>query len=417
MINGTAVKRNSNEFTIDNMTYKLNAVTAGTADETIDFLVTRDYSATTEAVKSFVDAFNKMIKTLKDLTDEKDYSADYPPLTDAQEAEMTESQIEAWNKKAKSGLLRHNADLTRLISNLKNAFYSSLGGTGKNTTSIGIAAASYFDSNAGEMVVDTAALEEALAKDPEQVVAMFTAGSSEAASSEQGLMYKLRSIMYNFNNTVRTSIATVESRISAYDETTKDLQSKLANLAERYYKKFTAMETALSRLSMQNTFIISHVQLRQSLAAAERNQCNLVILRGKKVDYRIKNLRQEYIRQSVMTASPCELIVMLYDACIKNLKLAEICLTENNNPAGAHSHLRNAQDIILELVNCLNPSVQLSSQLLEIYDFLLRTLGDMNIKKDLSPLPDILEILSSMRDTWQQISKAPYGIATEVSAG
>lgn len=135
------------------------------------------------------------------------------------------------------------------------------------------------------------------------------------------------------------------------------------------------------------------------------------------MDYRIKNLRQEYLKQSVMTASPCELIVMLYDACIKNLKLAEICLTENNDPTGTHTHLRNAQDIILELINCLNPGVELSSQLLQIYDYLLRTLGEMNIKKDLSPLPDILEILSSMRDTWQQISKAPYGISTEVSAG
>lgn len=135
------------------------------------------------------------------------------------------------------------------------------------------------------------------------------------------------------------------------------------------------------------------------------------------MDYRTKNLRHEYLKQSVMTASPCELIVMLYDACIKNLKLAEICLTENNDLAGVHDHLRNAQDIIMELVNCLNPSVELSSRLLEIYDFLLRTIRDMNIKKDLSPLPDVLEILSSIRDTWQQISKAPYGVASEVSAG
>ncbi|SHH84115.1 flagellar protein FliS [Sporobacter termitidis DSM 10068] len=135
------------------------------------------------------------------------------------------------------------------------------------------------------------------------------------------------------------------------------------------------------------------------------------------MDYRNKNLRQEYLKQSVMTASPCELIVMLYDSCIKNLKLAEICLTENNDLSGAHTHFRNAQDIIMELINCLDPGVELSAKLLDIYEYLLRTLRDMNIKKDLTLLPDMLDILTSIRDTWQQISKSSYGFASEVSAG
>ena len=129
------------------------------------------------------------------------------------------------------------------------------------------------------------------------------------------------------------------------------------------------------------------------------------------------NLRQEYLKQSVLTASPCELIVMLYDSCIKNLKLAGICLTDNNDFSGAHTHFKNAQEIIIELVNCLDPSIDLSAQLLDIYDFLLRTLRDMNIKKDLSLLPDVLEMLTSLRDTWQQISKSSYGATSEVSCG
>lgn len=118
-----------------------------------------------------------------------------------------------------------------------------------------------------------------------------------------------------------------------------------------------------------------------------------------------------------MTASPGELIVMLFDACIKNLKLAEICLADNHDISGSHTHFRNAQDIIVELVNCLDPGVELSAQLLDIYDFLLRTLREMNIKKDLSLLPDVLDILTSMRDTWQRISKSSYGLSSEVNAG
>lgn len=129
------------------------------------------------------------------------------------------------------------------------------------------------------------------------------------------------------------------------------------------------------------------------------------------------NLKQEYLKQSVMTASPAELIVMLYDACIKYLRLAEISLTENNDISATNTHFINAQQIIMELINCLDTNIELSAQLFEIYDFLLRSLREMNIKKDLTLLPEVLSILISMRDTWQQISKSSYSITTEVSVG
>lgn len=129
------------------------------------------------------------------------------------------------------------------------------------------------------------------------------------------------------------------------------------------------------------------------------------------------NLKQEYLTQSVLTASPADLIVMLFDSCIKNLRLAEICLSENNDLNKTNLHFQKAQQIIMELVNCLDTSIELSAQLLDIYDFLLRTLREMNFKKDLSLMPDVLDILISMRDTWQLISKSSYGIAKEVSYG
>jgi flagellar protein FliS len=135
------------------------------------------------------------------------------------------------------------------------------------------------------------------------------------------------------------------------------------------------------------------------------------------VDYRKVNLKQEYLRQSVLTASPAELIVMLFDACIKYLKLAEISLTENKDISATNTYFINAQQIISELITCLDTSIELSAQLLEIYDFLLRTLREMNIKKDLTLLPDVLTILTSMRDTWQTISKSSYSITSEVNVG
>lgn len=126
------------------------------------------------------------------------------------------------------------------------------------------------------------------------------------------------------------------------------------------------------------------------------------------------NLRQEYLKQSVMTASPAELVVILLDSCIKNVKLMDICL-EGKDINGVNNHCLKAQKIILELVNCLDTSFELSTNLLSIYDFLLFSLREMNAKKDLEKLPEVLNILVSIRDTWQQISKPNCSCSSEVS--
>ncbi len=132
------------------------------------------------------------------------------------------------------------------------------------------------------------------------------------------------------------------------------------------------------------------------------------------MNYIKNNLKEEYLRQSVMTANPAELIVMLFDACIKNAKLMEICL-DRKDLDGVNTHCLKAQKIIMELVNCLDTSFEISVSLLSIYDFLLRTFREMNIKKDLSRLPETLEILTSLRDTWQQVAKPNYSCSSEVS--
>ncbi|NLM83192.1 MAG: flagellar export chaperone FliS [Clostridiales bacterium] len=123
------------------------------------------------------------------------------------------------------------------------------------------------------------------------------------------------------------------------------------------------------------------------------------------MNYMKANLKDEYLKQSVFTASPAELIVMLFDACIKNLKLADILLNEDGHVGDAGLRLTKAQEIIGELIASLNTDIPLSHQLLPIYQFLLSSIREMNLKKDLTKLPGILEILESMRDTWEQVAK------------
>ena len=127
-----------------------------------------------------------------------------------------------------------------------------------------------------------------------------------------------------------------------------------------------------------------------------------------------RNSKHEYLKQSVMTASPAELVVMLFDACIKNLKLAEISLTEKKDIPHTNEYLIKSQKIINELINSLDLSLDIGQQLLPIYEFLLYTIRTMNIKKDFSQLPNVLEILTSLRDTWKQIAK-PLRAAIDMS--
>lgn len=122
-----------------------------------------------------------------------------------------------------------------------------------------------------------------------------------------------------------------------------------------------------------------------------------------------RSLKQEYLRQSVMTATPSELLVMLFDACIRNLKMAGVALEEPACYMKANEYFINAQKIISELIATLDMQFELSTQLLPIYEFLLRTIRQMNVRKDTSDLPSVIEILTAQRDTWEQVSRMPNG--------
>lgn len=124
---------------------------------------------------------------------------------------------------------------------------------------------------------------------------------------------------------------------------------------------------------------------------------------------RRNSLGQEYLYRRVITSSPAELLVILFDACIRDVKLAGMAMDETRpNLMKASDNLIKAQRIITELISSLDMDVPLSAQLLPVYEFLLHTLQDANVKKDMSQLPAVIEILSSQRDTWEQISKPAH---------
>ena len=115
--------------------------------------------------------------------------------------------------------------------------------------------------------------------------------------------------------------------------------------------------------------------------------------------------RKEYLKQEVMTASPAELVAMLYSACIKNLKLAVMAWEDSKDITTINNCLIKAQKVIVELMNSLDMSIELSGQLLKVYEFMLKELRAANVKKDLSNVEPLIAMLESMRDTWYSVAQ------------
>ena len=115
----------------------------------------------------------------------------------------------------------------------------------------------------------------------------------------------------------------------------------------------------------------------------------------------INNPYAKYKEQSVNTATPEELTLMLYNGCIKFINIAELAI-EDKDISKANENIQKAQAIINELNITLNMDIELSENLRILYDFVNSRLIDANISKNKEHLGDAKSIVSDMRDTWKQ---------------
>lgn len=114
-----------------------------------------------------------------------------------------------------------------------------------------------------------------------------------------------------------------------------------------------------------------------------------------------KHGKMEYLRTKVMTASPEELHLMLYDGAIRFAEEAKLALQEKNLEK-AYESLVRTQNIVLEMSTGLDHDAnpELSAKLSSLYNFIYRRLIDANMKRDISAIDDALKILSYQRETW-----------------
>lgn len=130
----------------------------------------------------------------------------------------------------------------------------------------------------------------------------------------------------------------------------------------------------------------------------------------------ISNPHQKYQQSSIQTASPGQLLLMLYDGAIRFVKLG-IEGIEENNIEKKNNNLIKAQKIINELIASLNFDYTISTNLIAIYEYMIYQLIQANIKNDQQFAIEILQYLIEMKESWQQLMKSPIDSNNQTNYG
>ncbi|MEK4027944.1 flagellar export chaperone FliS [Pseudobacillus sp. FSL P4-0506] len=116
----------------------------------------------------------------------------------------------------------------------------------------------------------------------------------------------------------------------------------------------------------------------------------------------INNPYKSYQNNSVTTASPGELTLMLYNGCIKFIHQAKQAL-EDKNYHEKNINIQKAQSIVQELMVTLNMDYEIANNMMSLYDYMKRRLIEANIKNDGAILLEVEELATEFRDTWKQV--------------
>lgn len=110
----------------------------------------------------------------------------------------------------------------------------------------------------------------------------------------------------------------------------------------------------------------------------------------------------QYNRNKIMTASPSELTLLLYEGAIKFCNVALIGF-EQNDLQKVHNNIKKVEDIIMEFQITLNHNYPVAEDFNKVYQYIYDLLVEANIKKDKELLEKALEEIRGMRDTWKEV--------------
>ena len=261
-MNGAKFTSMSNTFTINGLTF--DALETTTNEVTIT--TTEDTDGIYNMIKNFFGEYNKLINEMDSL-----YNADaakgYDPLLSEEKKELSDSEVEEWEKKIKDSLLRKDSTLSTVSDAMKTILMQGVEVNGKQMylSDFGINTLGYFtapenernayhidgDADDSSTSKETGVLKAMIAADPDTVTAFFTQLSNKLYDS---LTEKMSATTMSSAFTVYND-KQMKSDYESYTEKISKQEEKLNDLIDSWYKKFSAMETALAKLESKNSAI------------------------------------------------------------------------------------------------------------------------------------------------------------------
>ena len=274
-INGQEIYLNDNTYTLDGNTFTFNDnMTIG---ETYNVNITKDSTTVKEALKKFVESYNKLIDDVYGYIGKSPATDDdgnkYEPLTSAEKEEMSEDEITKWEEKAKQGVLYNDSTVSTVMSQMRSALYTSVtldDGSKFGIYNLGIKTSSEWSQH-GKLEIDEDAFDKAFEKNEDAIIKLFT-------DSDSGMMKKLNSVIDNAvkssgaantrgtlvrkagkaNSSVTTD-STIYKEMVKMQDRLKELQDRYDSKEEYWWKVFTNMETAMTDLNSQTSYISSYL--------------------------------------------------------------------------------------------------------------------------------------------------------------
>lgn len=272
--------RSTNSFDIDGLTinvkgeFEAKAAEDGKDYEPITFESTTDSDKIIDAIKEFVNDYNEMVTELKGaystMPAQKSNGSRYEPLTAEEEEGYSESELKAYNEKAKQGILFGDTTLSAMYNKLRTAITPG-GSDGQILREIGIGT-SYSDGLT-TISLDEDKLRAALDSNPDKVKNAFTK-TVEGGSSSDGLMQTLQNTLNTYVKTTGepkgvlithagsikapTSLNnnSLKSQIDNYDKQIDRWQDKMADQIDRYTTKFSKLEQLIAEMNAQSSSLM-----------------------------------------------------------------------------------------------------------------------------------------------------------------
>ncbi len=257
-LNGASgLRAAGNTVTINGVSFTFKQV----SEQPVTVRVEHDVDRAVDTVKRFVESYNALLENLQEkLSEKRDFK--YPPLTESQKKELTEKEIAEWQEKARSGLLRSDPLLTRLMNELRSALTRPTEGSESfgMLFEVGVTTGAWFEG--GRLRVDEDKLREALAKDPAGVAALFTHQGADPTTSGVGVRF--REALNSATEALRTRAGAVNTpvddsplgrQIKLVNDNIEVVQERLKQREAAYFARFVALERLIAQANVQSMWL------------------------------------------------------------------------------------------------------------------------------------------------------------------